>query len=531
MAHPTIDLTQQPNPDCLHPAYNCVKYCFEANDFQTQVGTKAGFTIKKNALADGHAPGLLFVIAGQDFKTSTINSYSTINTAPVQTTFEYATNFKAALEANSYIYNNFHIEIIADEVVATARAVGVQDDFIFDYSSATNPPGNTDTNGLNDEYLENYRLIVEIWQRIKDTPTTFIDKKITAEAYTPNADGTFCINIGEKVAPLLESFFPFDSGGSIAFIDQGISGNFYIRYGESYSDTINSCDVQLRTFESSVLIGVINSAFQRQDQVAKTALMCEHQWMTNAPQYTQVCPESNFLLWINLNNILAPFPTTIKVRGKYIITYTDGTTSTHTTGAYLHSVTSANQVAAVQAGVNIIPFFADPSKVVDFYEVRIQQEDPPTVQDFGSQFFKMVSCCDGDVEFYFLNEYGGYDTILFTQVDAIELAQSNAVFQQFTDCEEEDTLRTGKKIVDQTANDFYTVTSKFTDNYITRKWIREFLSSPIKSVKMKVEADEDTILSKVIVDPGAVQYFTGENNSLFLRIQFTLNESINLQKN
>jgi hypothetical protein len=120
--------------------------------------------------------------------------------------------------------------------------------------------------------------------------------------------------------------------------------------------------------------------------------------------------------------------------------------------------------------------------------------------------------------------------MLFTQVDAIELSESNAVFQQFTDCEQEDTLRTGKKIIDQTVDDVYSVTSKFLDNYETRRWIREFISSPIKAVKMKVQ-NETEILSKVIVPPGSVQYFSKDDNSLFLRVSFILNESINLQKN
>lgn len=277
MPHPTIDITQEPSPDCLNPAYNCVKYCFLANDFQTQVGTKAQFTIEKDPVIVGHNPGLVYTIAGQDFTTGTVNSHNTINTAPVQNAAQYAANFKEALEFNSYIFNTFSIEIIADQVIATAREVGELDDFIFDYTASGTPPVNTDTNGLNDEYLENYRLVVEIWQETISPLSELIHTKISSEAYTPDSDGTFCINIGEKIAPLLESRFVFDESLLIfAFADETISGRFFIRYGESYSDTINSCDVELRDFVNSGTIGVINSAFQRQEQVEKTALMCDH---------------------------------------------------------------------------------------------------------------------------------------------------------------------------------------------------------------------------------------------------------------
>ena len=104
MAHPTINLTDQPNPDCLHPAYNCVKYCFEATDFQIQVGTKAKFTIALNPIASGYGAGLNMVIAGKDYVTGTIAQYNEVDTAPVISDVQFAENMKDALEANSYIF-------------------------------------------------------------------------------------------------------------------------------------------------------------------------------------------------------------------------------------------------------------------------------------------------------------------------------------------------------------------------------------------------------------------------------------------
>lgn len=528
MAHPTIDLIQSPETGCPQPVYNCVKYCFKANDFQTQVGTKAEFTIESTQ-NDSWLPGIPFTISGQVYETGTVNSYNKLDTAGPLSKEQFILNMMDALTANSHIYGLYDIvQTSSTLITATAREVGIIEDFDFDLSNLPSI-NQTDTQGLEDTYRENYRLVVEIWALTWDAiAVDFIPQKISTEAYTPDPESEICINIGQKVSSLVESRFVYDQNQLVAsYIDDNIYKPIFIRYGEIYSDAIGECEVLPRDFATSETITVINSAFQRGEDIDKIANICNHEWMTNAPQFTLVSECSEFVLWINLDNILPAPPTVVTVGTRFIITYTDGTTSSHIT-AIFHSAPSYIQLKAIPCGSTVINALATPGKVVDYYQVQIEQDDGG-INLFGSQFFKRTRCCGSDVEFYFLNEYGGRDAILFTQVDTIQLEQEKAVFESFLDCEDPNALFGGKSTVDQTANDVFEVTSKFVNDYQTGRWIREFLTSPQKAVRTTIQGESE-ILSNVIVLTGSVQYFK-KDESIFIRLQYILNENINLQKN
>lgn len=533
MAHPTITIVDEPSLVCPNADYNCVKYCFEATDFQTQVGTKATFDIELNIAVAGYAPGVEFTVAGQIYTTGTSNTYNEVNSAAPQTQAQFAVNMKAALDANNVIFSKYKVEIVGTKVVATAREVGEIEDFDFDYSNFVGtPPNNNDTNGTNNIYRDNYKLVIEVWQRIPSL-SGYTEVKISSEAYTPDSNGEFCVNVGEKIAPLLKTRFLHDLILSTScFDDMSIAGEFFIRYGDLYSDTFDDCDVVARTFDTSDTIIVFDAAFQREDQADKLQLVCEHQWMTNMPQYSRVCENTDVVMWMWLGALLPKPPDTIEIRPKFIITYTDGSTSTHTGAECLYNPVAPTNFKAIPVGKDQINFFANPLKVIDYYECMVQVLDTsiPASVDYGSQFFKWVSCCEGDVQFYFLNEFGGYDTILFSQIDAIELNQENAIFESFLDCDETDALRGGKEVVDTNAGDIYTVVSKFPYTYQSRLWLREFIASPRKYIRATIEG-QDEIFSKVLLVENSVQYYLKDDNTFLLRLQYILNEDLNLIKN
>lgn len=533
MAHPTINITDSPSVDCPNAAYNCIKYCFEATDFQTAIGTGAQFTIEKDPVIAGYAPGVEFTIAGQIFTTGTTNAYNEVNTAPTQTALQFVQNFEEALNKNNYIFTNFEISITGTTLTAKAREAGVVDNFVFDFSNFGTPPVSTNTQGTNNTYRENYRLAIEVWRRVTLLGGGVDDIKISSEAYTPDEDGNFCINLAGKIAPLLKSRYVMNLNQFLqGWVDDSIAGRFFIRYGDLYSDTVDECDVQLRNFETSDLFIAFAAAFQREFQQDKLDYVCEHNWMTNMPDFIEICETTEVALTIWLGDLSQPSPTTLELRAKFIFNYTDGTTSTATAPVIPPQDENLGKFRILPVGFSQTNFFKDAGKTIDYYEVRLEALDtasPPAV-DYASQFFKVVPCCEGDVEFYFLNEYGGFDVILFSQIDAIELQQSNAVFESFIDCEEEETSRTGKDKINQIAGDVYTVTSKFPNEYKSRLWLREFLSSPEQFIK-KTITGEPEIFTKVIVLSDSVRYYEKDNDTLLIQLSYILNEDLNLIRN
>ncbi len=544
MAHPTIDINSEPSLVCPNPAYNCVNYEFDCTDFLVSAGTAAQFVIDCSALSVASiAPAGVLLIASNSYLTSaTENNYQRINTSAVLTSTLLASRIKAALEANSNIFTDYTVALSgagSDIITVTAREVGVKSDFSFSYGGfAATGITNSETNGTDAVYLDNYRLIVEIWESSNGVPT----KQISKESYIPNSNGLFSINIGRKVAPLLKSRFvfslPFPSNVNF---DDLISKTFMLRYGEMYSDSLDECRNRTRDFATSSEILVVNSAFQRADASDKTAEMCANEFMTNTPEYTEMCENSVGYLWIWLEDILVfPAPVGVVYSSFWEIFYTDGT-SDSVIGSSLPSVpVLANGFVCVQSGWDFISFYSDPLKVASYYRVRFVVRDtalpiPTGDTYYGSKYFKIVPCCEGQVEMYFQNEYGGFDTITFTQLSSIDIAQENAVFESFLDCADavianDGTGAKGKGIINQSARDVFEVTSKFADSYQSRLWLREFLTSPEKYVRHTIQGESE-IFSKVILVDGSAKYYSKDDNTLVLKFNYYLNEDLNLQKN
>jgi len=535
MAHPTIDIEQEPDVDCPQPAYNAVKYCFKSNDVQTVTGTKATFTIElqNNPLVPimtTHS----FMIAGVLFNFGTANTYSTIDTTAAYSPLEMAYNFKAMLEANNFFFQNYTFAIVGDSVVATARNNGIQPDFNFDYANWTvhsNPLITSETNGTADEYLFNYRLVVQIWE----CNLGIVGEMVSEEAYQVDSNGDFCINIGKKIAPLLSTRFVHDLSTNVAwYADEDIIRSYVVRYGESYSESSSSCETEAKTFATTECVRVYNGAFERDEVNIKNARVCAPEFMTNTPDYTELCQDSIAYLWINVFDVFeTPEPIGVKTHPIVDFFYTDGTTDSWISTQFILQPLRNNKIFAVAAGWETWKSFSDSSKKVSYWRIRVVVKDdntaPATLTYYGSQYFKLSNCCSG-VEFVFLNEYGGYDTIAFTQVDDISFSSSNTVFESFLDAEETNSLRGGQDVIDQFSNNVYTVTSKFVNDYKSIAWIKEFLKSPKKYIRASIDGQEKKI-NKVLVEVDGVQYAKTKDNSLYLRLSYRINEDLNNQRN
>ena len=544
MAHPTIDITQQPDEDCFHPAYNCIKYCFTCNDFLVAIGTKAQFTAEINPaiIGGGYVAGAsVITLAGQAFASSTQTTYNEMLTDGLFSKQQFSENIEASCIANTYLFENFSFSIVAEVLTAIAREEGEFDDYVFSHLDNVGNPIPfpmifSSTNGSDPVYRDNYRLIIEIWECQQGVQT----RRISKESYIPDANGDFCINIGEKVAPLLETTFVhkekiLNGLNSNWFYDFSISKEICLRYGELYSDDVDECNTQLRTFALTTSIVAVNSAFQREEQEDKYVQLCNDEFMTSMPDFAEFCDESLIFLWINLGAILALLDNpNKKAHPYYEFTYTDGTVDKRIGSQFIPSPLQENDdFFAVGVGIPTVSAILIPSKQLHSWRARIvirENSDPNTDQYFADQYFKRISCCDGQIDFYFLNEFGGIDTILMQTVTQIELQQEFAFTESFVDCEKNDAVESGIDTINQEAFDVFTITSRFTNDYETRLWLRQAIMSPKKWIRTTIPG-QDSIFYKIIALDTSTIYYNESDNFLFLTLQYRINEDLNLQKN
>ena len=532
-----VELISRPDEDCYNPAYNCVEFCFNSTGFKSVTGTKATFSIELPGGVAGYSAGVVMIIAGETFTTGTSNLYNEIDTAPTQTAAEFAANVKEALESNSNIFDNFSISIVGDAAVATARENGIIENFDFDYTDplfAGNEPTNSDTQGTEDEYLENYRVVIEIWEC---SETGVLTNRVSKENRIPDQDGNLCVNVGEKLAPYLETFLAqYQALDDISswYDDITISKRFCLRYGELYSDDISECSVSKRSFFNAGEFIIYNAAFQLDEFTSKNEDVCNIEWMTSMPDYTKLCETSQAFLWVNVADLLEQkiLNPDLRVNSYIDFNYTDGTTES-TILANITTVNAANGFYAVAAGIPIISIVANPAKTIDTWRMRIALRDttlPIPTGDiyYSSQYFQRVKCCENDINLYFLNEFGGYDTLLLQSLNTTELRQEFSVFESFIGCGG-DVLANGKGVLGNSAFDVFTATADFSNNYKNRKWLRQAIMAAKKYAQFSIDGED--IFSKIVVFDTSLIYWDKQNNTLRVQIQFMLNQNLNIQKN
>lgn len=539
MAHPTISIEKEPSLICATPAYNDVSYCFKSSSYQTATGTKATFSIELKATSLNIMPAQanFFTVAGVLLGVGAVNNYNTVDTSATYSKLEMSYHLKDMFEANNFFFQNYTFEIVGESIVGTARNFGIQNNFTFDFINWFNVGANvmlvSFLNGTVDEYLPNYRIVVQIWTCVDGVP---IDQ-VSQEAYQVDENGEVCINIGRKVAPLLDTTFVHNLPTNVAYYkDEAVIKDYCIRYGELYGSDLSVCTTELRTFVVADEIRIYNGAFQRDEVIDKNAVFCDiieqknkPEFRTNTPDLTELCEDSIAYLWIDMKDVV-DLP--MNHHPYWYIYYTDGTLDVLKGTQLTVSGIPESKCYAIAAGGLQMKSFANPAKKIDYWRVRMLSETVPLPLDriCASQYFKMVSCCEGNVEFIFLNEYGGYDTVLFSRVDAIEFQSSNAVFESFLDASMENALNGGQDIVDLNNNDVYTVTSKFVNDYKSIAWIKEFLNSPKKYIRASVDGQEKKI-NKVLVQVDGVEYAKTKDNSIYLRLQYRINEYLNHQEN
>lgn len=519
MSHPTISLSQQPDANCPHSVNNCILYQFIANDFVEEVGSKAVFTISTNAAQDTVMPASYtpMVFIGQDYTQGPTNTYNTIAFPAPNTQVnndQLMPIIKAALEANAYLFSLFSFAISDDgapfpvyTLTATARQFGEIPDFAIDLGTINDPNTRlniTLTNGLARSYLNNYKLVLEAWSCENGIPTTMQ----FSNSYTPDATGAMTYNLKRVLSRLYDTKATFaaiqlfDFSSTNYFVgDTAISQEFCVRYGEQYSDDLQVCGTATKTFATTPSLVLFHGALKQERLADELALVCSSQFMTHTPQFTKYCIGSNVAFWVNLKELLAQVDGSsgnLYLGVYYEIVYADGSVDKLSASA-ITSTPNTDGFTAINASYPSA--LADPNKIPLNWQVRAGLVD--TVQSGGTTNYDDVgtwyashtlqpdrsNCCGDVMEVYFLNEYGGFDTLEVETPKIVELESSSGIVNSYNACGYD--LQAGMKEVNPIGSLLYTTMTLPIDARYQEEWFSEFINSPQKRAKILINGQEE----------------------------------------
>jgi hypothetical protein len=531
--HPQIDILSTPSLVCINPVYNCLQYCFQSNDYQQQNGVLAEFQIDFTNPTN-EADGILISVAGSAFQTGTPTTFEKFQMTggPPLTLVQIVDNFVQMLQANFDFFTNWIITrtsgVGIESVFGVARTEKAFTPYTFTFPF-TFPPAVNATNGSAPVYLDNYRLIVEIWDcSDADTLTT----RLSQNAYEFNPeDSQVCIDLSRNLSSLVSTTFPgLVLADDSPIKDTNICRTICLRYGQIFDEGLTDCDATPQYFETSSPIVIINSAFQKPEEVDSInsgnplmAAFCytgePTRFLTDYPAGLKVCPDSCFWLWYNLDADLSGF-TNPTVAAFYRFFYTDNTISS--------SIRSSRDLStlgcwAVPAGECQVGYLADPLKTIEAIETTIIiTDDAPSSTIISEQFLleiDLTACCCR--EFYFLNEKGGFDIIRFNCETNIDLNISSAEVCGFENCEG-DILKGGKAEADRRAFETFTAFGRWNEEYFDLDWFRQFLKSPIRYLR------EDGKLYKIKLLTDEIALFRFEEK-IFIELDYILSFELNQQ--
>lgn len=523
--HPQLDILSSPDPDCPVAAYGgCMQWCWLATDFIQSPGSAAFATIFF-FFAGNKTDGRPVIIAGYNFQTGTP---TTFNEFSMQggSQLSHATELKTMLEANFSFGQEYEMDFIlfpppGAGVSITAKEVGVKDNFIFDVSGINPPrPFVFSSNGTNPSRLTEYKIIVEIWTCEDGVRQSLV----STQGYEPNFNtAELCVDIIKDVASLVQTTWPGllpETSGWI--LDETIQQEICLRYGQAFDTGSGDCDIQVQYMEISSPRFVINSAIQKDDPDGMQPFCFnvsgpDTRFLTNRPQTQAVCMDSYLYLWyIHQSQDIVDdeggiaFPL-------YIINYTDATS-----GVIQGNNFSQNGVHIIPAGPANIGDIADPLKTISSITIQIAFVSPMSSQVLSESYNIPIKKCCGR-EFYFVSEPGGFDTIHLNSEEDINLSISSTEAVGFMECEG-DILKGGKFEAEKQAFEVFTAYAKITDQYDDKDWLREFLKSSTRYVR--ITGTDEVRKIRMLTDSVPLIKF---DDKVYAVLEYVLNYDLNTQ--
>lgn len=528
-SHPTIDIIETPqNPAAV---YNCIDYCFRANDYILVPGALAAFWL--DFAPDNYPDGITISVGGKPFKTLTpggIGSFSWQGTIAA-----FSQNFVDMLNRDYYFGKNFTNILSFGFPFSVAKKVGAIPGWSLFFPVAVPPSALLSNPGTDIVLRSNYLFVVEIWTYQLFFGTLTRQDLVASRSYEPNpVTGEICIDISKAVRSLVSTTFPGLTGSLSVVSDTNYIKKIGLRYGEVYSDESGTCEALPRWFEDSTPIDIINAAFQRDDLLKIEPFIFDYsgaatRFLTNRPNFSQLCSDSFSWLWYHYDEDLAAFINSDPLLFNFVafveFTYTNGSGSEANIDAGL---TFDGGVLIVPAGLAQLSSLATPGLIVSSYKITMGlfigefSELTPLSETLVFDVADGGFCCCHE-EFYFLSEPGGFDTILFNCLREVDLDYSYTEFHSYEPCEG-DLLRGGREEAETKAFEIFRTSTRFLDNYQNINWIREFLKSPKRYWR------KDGQVYKIMLLNDQVE-LRRKDGFIYIILEYVLSFELNTQKN
>ena len=506
--HPQINIIKTPSLTCLNPVGNCIQYCFEATDFQNVLGVNAFFSVTFFDPSN-YADGIPISIAGKDFETGTPTTFEQFQwtDGPPLTIAQMADNLAQMLNANFAFIGNWTIARTSfpglETVTASSKEEKNFSPFTFSFPVAI-PPLLVTLNGTDPEFKKDYEIVIQIWDC--DALGVLTNLLSTTSFEPDTATSEVCADLSRDLSTLVQTTWPgLLPGSDQPLQDTTVCRRICLRYGQIFDESASDCDVTPQYFETASPITIINAVFQKpveaESILTSTDLMdawCYQgeptRFLTDYPQSVKVCPDSCFWLWYNFDIDLTLFVDP-EAYAFYRFFYTDGSISPS-----IQSVRDLirNGCWTIPAGECQVGYLADPLKVIEAIETTIiLLHDAGALlisESFTLQIDRSKCCCR---EFYFLNEKGGFDTLMMNCEQDVDLELSSSEVCGFENCTG-DILQGGKQEADRRAFEVFKVFTQFNSDYVDLDWFRQFLKSPIRYVRVGEEVYKIKLLTDSI---------------------------------
>lgn len=501
------NLTVQPSTTRPVPRGEALTYCIIATEFIGAGGVRAEAYIDFNGTT--YTPGDSFVFAGVTFTLSA----STIshNRFPIVVDAEEsANNFREALEMNANFFGLVDI-FVENPAFGEWRTrvrwkdAGPVSPWAFDYSGLSPEPAHGETPGEVVDVTPGMRLRYQLFARRDGEVFAVTD----IEAITPRATWfstpRSCFDFRDDVKGLVSVTFPGPDLDDIV-ADGLFSISLFLKYGVFQ---VNDCEVTEFNWLSSDEATLLNSVVQI-DDVEKLKPYNYGDTnpvglLTSRPQSVPVPPGAYLWAWVYCTHLagLANLER-YRVNWKYY----------DSAGVLLLEETSATEPA--EDGVYVFPTGpgnspnvpAGTAKIVVRLEVYHNVFEQ-FVDASAAHTVLVGTDCNGQEEFYFVEDLGGYGTIHFDEVEEITHVVENQVFASPEKFEDDlynadlsnRLLNGGYSRANIRSWRTFRATVRGMDTPELERWFRQFCDSE-NVLWMYVSDTGDEVIRKVILEPG-----------------------------
>lgn len=429
-----ITLARQPRTYCPNTKSRPVEWLLTTDDHVDDAGQVPFFqiTFEGTGAVDGETVeimGLTFEVQN-GAPTFTQTTWSTTGSL-----LQVATNFADMLRCN-YEFADFQFAISFTPTTATVTAFTDQfktfENWTFDVTSDISiTMSETNANGR-PVVLKNYR----IWYQVFEDDNRIGERKFAAVPFDQTFPfyGSVPIRVEHELRAILRSEEPdfFNTG---AFRDPDYQRRVHLRYGPIEYD--DQCNPQFGKTSKSLEVWVTNSVFQLHE-TREFLMHCPQvenpvRFLTNRPTEYTICRYSYEWIHIWIENTAV----WIETEMPWYIVYTFYDANGNDLDDDYSQFVTLTQPGAIRIGMgpNNTDITSAMPEGTSSYEVRVfgwqeQPVGPPQLRQYSETITRHLSNCNcWAAEIYFLEDHGGWQTLVFETLEQREIDQLDIQYE------------------------------------------------------------------------------------------------------